>query len=204
MPRGFHYTSENQIANAREEVHRGNEALRAAEELLQLALCNDAVSRAYYAAYHWARAVLFTQGLESKTHRGVVQLVALRFVREGLAYMMQHFAIDALNEYLTEEIPETNRPVVNPARRELDRQYRSASSKLTRCLSRFAALTLHPQSEEPEIEKWERQKADLQEQIDQLEHEVSALKDRRSETPKHLAWEDLPSSSSVLLPAAND
>jgi hypothetical protein len=108
------------------------------------------------------------------------------------AYMMQHFAIDALNEYRTEEIPETNRPVVNPARRELDRRYRSANSKLTRCLLRFAALTLHPQSEGPEIEKWERQKADVQEQIDQWEREVSTLKDRRNETPKHLAWEDLP------------
>jgi len=48
-------------------------------------------------------------------------------------YMMEHFAIDALNEYRTIVIPDTNRPVVNPARRELDRQYRSVSSKLTRC-----------------------------------------------------------------------
>ena len=28
--------------------------------------------------------------------------------------MMQHYAIDLLNEYRTEEIPETKRPVVNP------------------------------------------------------------------------------------------
>jgi hypothetical protein len=27
---------------------------------------------------------------------------------------MEHFAIDILNEYRTEEIPETKRPVVNP------------------------------------------------------------------------------------------
>ena len=31
-----------------------------------------------------------------------------------LRYMMEHFAIDLLNEYGTEEIPETKRPVVNP------------------------------------------------------------------------------------------
>ena len=37
-------------------------------------------------------------------------------------YMMEHFAIDLLNEYQTEEIPETKRPVVNPKWRELDRQ----------------------------------------------------------------------------------
>src|SRR5208337_971702 len=46
-------------------------------------------------------------------------------------YMMQHFAIDLLNEYATEEIPETKRPVVNPKRRELDRRKRSVKSKLT-------------------------------------------------------------------------
>ena len=108
------------------------------------------------------------------------------------AYMMEHFAIDALNEYRTEVIPGMNRPVVNPARRELDRQYRSVNSKLTRCQARFAALTLHPESEEPEIQKWERQKADLQEQIEQWENELSVLKERKLSTPKHLAWDDLP------------
>ena len=41
-------------------------------------------------------------------------------------YMMQHFAIDLLNEYGTEEIPETKRPVVNPRWRELDRQKQSS------------------------------------------------------------------------------
>ncbi len=107
-------------------------------------------------------------------------------------YMMEHFAIDALNEYRTEVIPGTNRPVVNPARRELDRQYRSVISKLTRCQARFAALTLHPVSEAPEIQKWEQQKADLKEQIEQWENQLSVLKERRLSTPKHLAWEDLP------------
>ncbi len=106
--------------------------------------------------------------------------------------MMQHFAIDALNEYRTEVIPGTTRPVVNPARRELDREYRSVISKLTRCQARFAALTLHPESEAPEIQKWEQQKADLQEQIEQWENQLTVLKERRLSTPKHLAWDDLP------------
>ena len=77
-------TPENQQANVRDEVARGNEALQAAEELLRLGFFNDTVSRAYYAAYHWAKALLLSKGMESKTHRGMVQLVALRFVREGL------------------------------------------------------------------------------------------------------------------------
>src|SRR5271157_4071700 len=73
-------------------------------------------------------------------------------------YMMEHFAIDLLNEYRTEEIPETKRPVVNPQWRELDRQKRSVKSKLTHRQARFAALTLHPQSEEAAQAKWEKRK----------------------------------------------
>jgi transposase len=107
-------------------------------------------------------------------------------------YMMEHFAIDALSEYGTETISGTTRPVVNPARRELDRQARSVKSKLTRRQARFAALTLHPQAEESEIKKWEREKSDLQEEIEQSEHELADLKERMQSTPKHLEWDELP------------
>ena len=108
------------------------------------------------------------------------------------AYMMEHFAIDALNEYGTEAISGTNRPVVNPAWRELDRQSRSVKGKLTQRQSRFAALTLHPEAEELQIHKWERQKTELREEIEALENELSALKTRMKATSKHLAWDDLP------------
>jgi hypothetical protein len=107
-------------------------------------------------------------------------------------YMMEHFAMDALSEYGTETISGTTRPVVNPARRELDRQSRSVKSKLPRRQACFAALTLHPQAEEPEITKWEREKGDLQEEIEQLEHELTVLKERMQSTPKHLEWDELP------------
>ena len=107
-------------------------------------------------------------------------------------YMMEHFAIDAINEYCTEAISGTNRPVVNPARRELERQQRSLKTKLTQRQARFAALTLHPLAEASEIQKWERQKAELKEQIGQFENELTTLKARMATTPKHLAWDDLP------------
>jgi uncharacterized protein YdcH (DUF465 family) len=72
------------------------------------------------------------------------------------------------------------------------RQCRSLKAKLTQRQARFAALTLHPQAEDAEIRKWERQKAGLQEQIEQLGNEWILLKDRIASTPKHLAWDDLP------------
>ncbi len=107
-------------------------------------------------------------------------------------YMMEHFAIDLLNEYRTEEIPETKRPVVNPQWRELDRQKRSVKSKLTHRQARFAAVTLHPESDEAARAKWEKQKAELVEAIEQLEHEVAEINSQLKTTPSHLAWDKLP------------
>lgn len=106
--------------------------------------------------------------------------------------MMEHYAIDALNEYRTETIPGTSRPVVNPAWRQLDGQCRSLKAKLTQRQARFAALTLHPEPQPSEIEKWERQKTDLREQIEQLEYQLTGLKEQMKSTPRHLAWDELP------------
>jgi hypothetical protein len=107
-------------------------------------------------------------------------------------YMMQHFAIDLLNEYGTEEIPETKRPVVNPRWRDLDRRKRSVKSKLTHRQARFAALTLHPESDEPAQAKWEKRKAELLEEIEQLEHELRGIDSQLKTTPSHLDWDKLP------------
>jgi uncharacterized protein len=76
-------TDGNAKANAREEVAHGDEALAAARCLIDNGFLRDAVSRAYYAAFHWARAMLLRKGIEPKTHRGVVQLFSLHFVKDG-------------------------------------------------------------------------------------------------------------------------
>jgi hypothetical protein len=107
-------------------------------------------------------------------------------------YMMQHFAIDLLNEYGTEEIPETKRPVVNPRWRELDRQKRSVKSKLTHRQARFAALTMHPESDDSALAKWEKHKADLVEEIEHLEHELRGIDNQLKTTSSHLDWDKLP------------
>ncbi len=109
-------------------------------------------------------------------------------------YMMEHFAIDLLNEYRTEEIPGTKRPVVNPKWRELDQQRRSVKSKLTHRQSRFAALTLHPEADEAARAKWEKQKAELVEVIGQLENELTEVNKDLKKTPNHLQWDQLPTS----------
>ncbi|MEE8251908.1 MAG: hypothetical protein V3R24_09225 [Gemmatimonadales bacterium] len=129
------------------------------------------------------------------SQQGLATAVALfsRWCQENFfRYMMQHFAIDALSEYRTEQIPATNRPVVNPEWRELDRQCRSAKGKFTQRAARFAALTLKSEADEATTAQWEEQKADLREQLEQLEHEVNSLKEQMKSTPQHLEWDQFP------------
>jgi hypothetical protein len=76
-------TGENAKANAREEMDHGNEALAAGRCLFENGFLRDAVSRAYYAAYHWARAVLLLKGIEPRTHRGTIQLFSLHYAKDG-------------------------------------------------------------------------------------------------------------------------
>lgn len=77
-------TPQNSRANAAQEAERGREALAAARHLLEGDFFNDSIARAYYAAFHFARALLLLKGLEPKTHQGTIQLVALHYVRPGL------------------------------------------------------------------------------------------------------------------------
>jgi uncharacterized protein (UPF0332 family) len=59
-------------------VHRRIETaqrrLEAARLLLDKGYTNDALSKAYYAIFAAAKAVLATQGLDSKKHSGVIAL----------------------------------------------------------------------------------------------------------------------------------
>lgn len=76
-------TDANVRANATLELERGDASLRAAEALLAVSLWDDAVSRAYYAAFHWLRAALSLRGLEARTHAGTHDLFFRHFVAPG-------------------------------------------------------------------------------------------------------------------------
>jgi uncharacterized protein (UPF0332 family) len=77
-------TSSNQEANAAHERRASLNAWREAADLDRLGHHGGAVSRAYYAAYHAARALLFEKGLEPKTHEGVRRMLGLHYVLPGL------------------------------------------------------------------------------------------------------------------------
>ncbi len=76
-------TGDNRRRNIADELSRSEQAMRAAEALLALGLHADAVSRGYYAAYHVLRALLFSRGVEPKTHAGAIHMFNTELVRPG-------------------------------------------------------------------------------------------------------------------------
>ena len=64
-------------------LDKSREKLRVAEHLLQSGEYEDAVSRAYYSAFHAAQAALLTEGLTANTHQGLVNLFGLHLVKTG-------------------------------------------------------------------------------------------------------------------------
>lgn len=76
-------TPANIAANIAEEWAQSDDALRAAKALLGIGVLRDSVSRLYYCALHAARALLLSEGLEARSHSGVLSLLSLHFVKPG-------------------------------------------------------------------------------------------------------------------------
>lgn len=76
-------TAEQLRGNATDEAARGRDALLAAEKLLEVGLGYDAASRAYYAAFHFARALCWQAGETPRTHHGVAILLSRHHVQTG-------------------------------------------------------------------------------------------------------------------------
>ncbi|MFN3480488.1 MAG: HEPN domain-containing protein, partial [Thermodesulfovibrionales bacterium] len=64
-------------------IEKAEKKLNVAEKLLKTEDYEDAVSRAYYAVYHATQALLLSEGERAETHKGVVTLFGLLFVKTG-------------------------------------------------------------------------------------------------------------------------
>lgn len=95
-------TKENQRIQVSAEIARAEEAHRAAHELLRLGLLNDAVSRAYYAALHYALALLLTEGVEPQTHRGVSPMFGQHFILPKRLHVDRARDLSRLEQFRTE------------------------------------------------------------------------------------------------------
>ncbi|MBI2836896.1 MAG: HEPN domain-containing protein [Acidobacteria bacterium] len=64
-------------------LQKADNKLRVSVRLLAGGDYEDAVSRAYYAAYHATQALLLSEGEKADTHKGLVTLFGLLFVKTG-------------------------------------------------------------------------------------------------------------------------
>jgi hypothetical protein len=126
---------------------------------------------------------------------GLGQIPAAMFARwcqeNFFRYMRQHYSLDRLVDYSTEEISDTTE-VVNPQYREVDGEIRKDVGKLNRKRNEFGALMLSGTIEPERVEAYQQKKAELQEGIAILEKRVEEQKACRKATPKHVAMKDLP------------
>jgi hypothetical protein len=66
------------------ELVRADKALRSATMLLAEGLLEDAISRAYYAVLHAAKAALAVANVSADSHAGVRRMFCLHLVKDGL------------------------------------------------------------------------------------------------------------------------
>lgn len=149
---------------------------------------------------HQTSLISTAYGLE---HTTLAARMFTRWCQENFfGYMMEHFAIDILNEYALEDLPDTEQ-VVNPLWRDLNRQRNSVQGKLKARQVRFAELALHPAAEdEPsKIVLWEKRKAALLEEIQGFDRDLADLKTRIKDTDKHIRWDQLDERDRFKKPA---
>jgi hypothetical protein len=106
-------------------------------------------------------------------------------------YGRLRFALDRLAGYSTEVIPDTLK-LVNPVWRELDGKLRKANATLSRMMAKFGATNMTEEIGEGKMERWIEKKAHMQEENENLQTEVDALKAQRKATQHHITFGELP------------
>ncbi len=64
-------------------LERAEDSIQAANVLLENGYPDFAASRAYYAAFYTASALLIAEGFAAKTHNGVLRAINSQFVKTG-------------------------------------------------------------------------------------------------------------------------
>ena len=104
--------------------------------------------------------------------------------------MREHFDLDRLADYQTQPLDEATR-LVNPAWRKLDNEVRSKIGKLNRKHAQFGSMQLTGDIEPDHVQRYERNKATLHQEIECLQVDVDGIKQARKATPHHIKAADL-------------
>lgn len=145
------------------------------------------------------QTAIITTDYRSDWRRLAVNLMARWSQENFFKYAMEHYSLERLAGYCTQEITEPIE-VVNPAYRALDGQVRSLNGKLSRSLALFGALNIEQTIEPIHVQAFTLRKAAMKEEIDALQSKIAELKATRQLTAHHLKVKDLPPRA-ALCPA---
>ena len=134
---------------------------------------------------------LLTTNFQAPMTTVAVSLFARWSQENFFRYMREHYGLDHLIEYGTEEVPDAI-AVVNPEWRKLDSQIRSKTGQRHRLTAQFGALALSEDPTESELDRFQQRKGHLREEVQILEVEIDDLKRRRKNTPHHIPVKSLP------------
>lgn len=146
---------------------------------------------------HQTAIITTARNLQSPTIAG---RMFSRWCQENyFGYMMEHYDIDGLIQYGSEEMDGTIR-IVNPAWRDLDKQVIRLTTQLRRHQAKLGSFA----PPDPDNPKTVEQRATLHETIQTLKAESDGLKTRRRATPRKVTIAELPEDQRVrqLLPLA--
>ena len=101
------------------------------------------------------------------------------------AYMMQHYDLDGLVRYGSEEIPGTTK-VMNPAWRAIEKAVKAGTRKLRRMQATLGAEALENNSSDVQ------RHAELHQDIQQMESDLAELRAQRRQTPRKVTVDSLP------------
>ena len=136
-----------------------------------------------------------TSILSTDYHMDLAPMAAAMFARWSqenyFCYMREHYGLDRLADYGTEDIPGTVR-VVNPDYRKLDGQVRRNAAILSRKLAEFGGMNLNEEIAPKKVEQYQRIKGELREEITQLQVDIEGFKQKRKATVRHITVAQLP------------
>ncbi|HEY9643031.1 MAG TPA: HEPN domain-containing protein [Coleofasciculaceae cyanobacterium] len=71
------------MSQVKQFLNLAREELETAELLLENDRYRACISRSYYAMYHATQGLLLSEGLSSRTHKGMIKLFGQHFVKTG-------------------------------------------------------------------------------------------------------------------------
>jgi hypothetical protein len=105
-------------------------------------------------------------------------------------YCRREYNLDRLVDYGLEDVSDTVR-ITNPKYRELNSKIRKLTSELQRKKLEFSGITLDGDIAPENVEKYERRKAELLENMTGLAATIDEQKKERKKHPKHVLFNEL-------------